>query len=121
MILIELAAIQSWKKFSREAGYTALTESKQKRPEALAPNLCAAIIKTFCITIQLIFHRETHCPTTFLAACAFFHLASLVSPPFISFPSFTIPYASHLAFTFQIHSSVCRCALHISDCVHYGK
>lgn len=78
-----------------------LSESKQKRTEALVPCLCTAIIKTFCITIQLIFHMESHCPITFSAACAFFHLRSLVSPPFIFFPSFSISHASHLAFTFR--------------------
>lgn len=54
--------------------------SKWKQAEALALGLCIPTTKTFCITMQLIFHRETHHPTTFLAACAFFHPASLVSP-----------------------------------------
>lgn len=116
-VLIELAAIQSWKILSREAACMALSENQQKRPKALAPRPCTAPIKTFCITIQLTFHRETHHPTSFLAACAFISL----SKPCLSFPSFLIPHSSHLAFTFQIHSSVCRCALHISGCVHFGK
>lgn len=41
-------------------------------------------------------------------------------------PLHLLPLIQHLSclslgFHLQIHSSICRCALHISDCVHYRK